>query len=42
VTTKRPSEAPQEKAADSSHQQSVEAVAKEPTGTEAKGHCCHD
>jgi xanthine/CO dehydrogenase XdhC/CoxF family maturation factor len=29
VTTKRPSEAPQEKAA-------------EATGTEDKGHCCHD
>jgi xanthine dehydrogenase accessory factor len=42
VTTKRPSEAPQEKAAEPSHQQSVEAVAKETTGTEGKGHCCHD
>jgi xanthine dehydrogenase accessory factor len=36
VTTQRPSEAPQENAA--APPPSVE----EPTGTETKGHCCHD
>ena len=42
VTTKRPSEAPQEKADEPSRQQTVDAVAKEAFGTEAKGPCCHD
>lgn len=42
VTTKRPSEAPQEKAAEPSRPQTVDAVAQEAMGTEGKGHCCHD
>jgi len=42
VTTKRPSKAPQEKADEPSRQQTVDAVAKEAFGTEAKGPCCHD
>jgi xanthine dehydrogenase accessory factor len=42
VTTKRPSETPHEKAALPPHPQSVEAVAKEATEANAKGHCCHD
>jgi len=42
VTTKRPSAGPQEKSAEPSPQQPVKAVAKEATGTEGKGHCCHD
>lgn len=42
VTTQRPSEAPKANTAGSSHPPSVEAPAKEPTGTEGKGHCCHD
>ncbi len=42
VTTQRPSEAPKANTAGSSHPPSVEAPAKEQTGTEGKGHCCHD
>jgi xanthine dehydrogenase accessory factor len=42
VSTQRPSEALQEKVADAPGEETVEADAEEATGTDAKGHCCHD
>jgi xanthine dehydrogenase accessory factor len=42
ITTQRPSETPGKMAAPSPHAAATEPTVEEPTGTETKGHCCHD
>jgi xanthine dehydrogenase accessory factor len=42
VTTQRPSEAPQQTVSQRPRPETAETILEQATGTEGKGHCCHD
>ena len=42
VTTQRPSEAPQQTVSQPPGPETAETIPEQATGTEGKGHCCHD